>query len=184
MRLALAVLAILAPVARAGGPTTKPTAQPNTWAPAAQLVPEGCPIHLVAPHDAVPKSFELHAVRGRREVVQRKPTGGVEVVLRPAGHAVAIRVAATVEASVTVDHDYMNWDANCAPIRDHDVLDRVTLRLTGARAGDVIEGVDGVWWTKLTVAPPGRCPAVEWPADIAWHASACDMMPVSPSASH
>lgn len=160
MKRALALVAVLAADAHAGGPTTPPLEQNDTWATTERTLPAGCSLHVVVPHGRAKPKLELHGERARR--------------------AIKLPATASVVSTFSVKHTFMNWFKNCDAVTLDDALDRVTIAIPDARSGDVIEGVDGVWWTKIAITAAGKCPAAMWPADIRWHPSACDKMPVQP----
>lgn len=115
---------------------------------------EGCPVHLVIPHEVSP--------------VEVMPT-----VYRD-GQVVTVTSSTTVIDSV--DEQLPNIDyysCDCTHMTETHQFDEIALTITGARAGDVVD-LEG---TEITIGPADTCAPPVWPTEFDVQFGGCDPCP-------
>jgi hypothetical protein len=140
-------------------------------------IPEGCPIHVVVPHDKpLHGPLELSAVRGRGPYKAAVVNGNKAWAYRPPGHALVLHAQATFETRFSEHYSYMEM-MRCDPVEADQEFDRVTVTVSHARAGDIVmlgDSREGVEITRRRECPPARWPTVRF------QATSCDRVYTPP----
>ena len=117
---------------------------------------EGCPVHLVRPHQA--PQVEAPIVYRDGQVVNVTSTTAV--------------VGSTTQQLENID--YLSCD--CERTTETVEFDEIELTITGALAGDMVE-IDG---SEITVGPAGTCMPPVWPTEFDVQLGGCDPCPIDP----
>lgn len=116
---------------------------------------EGCPVHLVLPHEPPPVDL-MPTVYRDGQVVTVTSTTAV--------------VGSTTQPIETIDY----YSCDCTRTTEMIQFDELALTITGARAGDMVD----VGGTEITIAPAATCAPPVWPTDFEVQLGGCDPCPV------